>query len=117
MSRTPGEHIANAREHLRVLHEHLDRGDLDDSTIFDAVCMRLSAAIESIGSIDEDLRNQVFVSTWPAVWSVRNRIAHGYIYVDQTIITSTVTGDLPSFENDIDRLDALVANDELHAGD
>lgn len=53
MSRTNAEHLANAKEHLRRLRGHLDRGDLDDDTVFDAVCMRLSAAIESVGAVDE----------------------------------------------------------------
>ncbi len=72
MSRTPQELIASAQQHLRLLHEHLTRGDMDDATIFDAVCMRLSAAIESLGAIDDAFRDQAFGSSWPAIWSVRN---------------------------------------------
>ena len=58
MSRTATELIANVEQHLRVLHEHVARGDMEDETIFDAVCMRLSAAIESLGAIDDGLREQ-----------------------------------------------------------
>lgn len=108
MSRTAAALIANAVEHLRILREHLSRGDLDDGTIFDAVCLRLSAAIGSIDAIDTDLRDRVFGSGWPAVWSVRNRIAHGYVYLDRQIILSTVNEDLAEFQANIGRLAAVV---------
>ena len=53
MSRSDAEHLAAAREHLRMLAEHLGRGDLADETIFDAACLRLAAAIESVGSLPD----------------------------------------------------------------
>jgi uncharacterized protein with HEPN domain len=93
-----------------MLHRHLARGDLDDETIFDAVCMRLSATIESLGAIEDVLREQAFASDWPAIWSVRNRIAHGYIQVDRQVIVGTVTHPLPRFEEQIARLALLVAS-------
>lgn len=68
MSRSPIERVDDARRHLRILHEHLARGDLHDDTIFDAVCMRLSAAIESVAALDADLRSRVFGELWPAIW-------------------------------------------------
>lgn len=104
MSRTDAEHVANAQEHLRVLKRHLGRGDLEDDTIFDAVCLRLAAAIESIGCIDEAARDREFGRNWSAIWSVRNRISHGYMYVDQRLIISTVENDLPAFEESLNRL-------------
>lgn len=104
MNRPDREHLANAQEHLCRLREHLQRGDLEDDTIFDAVCMRLSAAIESVSAVDESARIDEFGSSWTAIWSVRNRIAHGYFYVDRQIITSTVEIDLVEFETRVERL-------------
>lgn len=104
MSRPDVEHLTNAQEHLHRLREHLRRGDLDDDTVLDAVCMRLSAAIESVAAIDESARIDEFGSSWTAIWSVRNRIAHGYFYVDRQIITSTVKSDLVEFEASVERL-------------
>lgn len=109
MSRTDTEHLANAKEHLRRLRQHLDRGDIEDDTVFDAVCMRLSAAIESVGAVDDAHLSEEFGASWPAIWSVRNRIAHGYFYVDRQIITSTVASDLVEFEAGIDRLALLLS--------
>lgn len=99
MSRSDLEHVAAAREHLGALRRHLERGDLADDTIFDAVCMRLSAAIESVAMIEEARRTRAYGDVWPAIWSVRNRIAHGYAFVDRTIIMATVHNDLGEFED------------------
>ncbi len=66
--------------------------------------MRLSAAIESVASISEAARRREFGGSWPAIWSVRNRIAHGYFAVDDRIVRATVRDDLPAFESAIRRL-------------
>ncbi len=63
----------------------------------------LSAAIESIAWISEARRVREFGDSWPAIWSVRNRIAHGYIHVDDRIIHATVNEDLPEFEGVLER--------------
>jgi len=112
VSQPDSVHLTNAKEHLRRLRGHLQRGELDDDTVFDAVCMRLSAAIESVAAVDEALRVDEFGTGWSAIWSVRNRIAHGYFYVDRQIITSTVASDLIEFEASVDRLVEVVSQAE-----
>ncbi|MBA3283068.1 MAG: DUF86 domain-containing protein [Acidimicrobiia bacterium] len=91
-----------------MLRAHLERHDLDDGTVFDAVAMRLAAAIEAISAIDEDTRADVLGDVWPAMWSVRNRLAHGYTYLNRTIVSATVENDLDDFEQALDDLAAAV---------
>jgi uncharacterized protein with HEPN domain len=79
------------------------RRDLDDQTVADAVCLRLSAVIESVASITDDLRSDAFGEDWPLIWATRNRIAHGAL-IDRTMIASTIDNDLPGFEAAIRRL-------------
>lgn len=98
MTRSDAQHIDSAKAHLAQLRQHLSRGDVADDILFDAVCMRLSVAIESVGRIDEETRAKEFGRSWAEIWSVRNRIAHGYFYADRSIIESTVDGDLATFE-------------------
>ena len=111
MTRSDLEHVAAAREHLAHLRRHLERGDLADDTIFDAVCMRLSAAIESVAMVDDALRTRAYGDIWPAIWSVRNRIAHGYFAVDRTIIMATVDNDLGEFEEGLTSIEADAGRD------
>lgn len=64
----------------------------------------LSAAIESVASITDDLRSDAFGEDWPLIWATRNRVAHGYAFIDRTMIASTIDNDLPGFEAAIRRL-------------
>lgn len=81
-----------------MLKRHLQRGDLADETVADAVSLRLAAASEAISETSFDFRSAVFGNEWKAIWATRNRIAHGYAYIDLAIIRSTVEYDLPGFE-------------------
>jgi uncharacterized protein with HEPN domain len=107
VSRTDAELVADALEHLRVLRQHLGKSTLDDQTVADAVSLRLAAAIESVSATSHDLRHRVFGDDWRAIWATRNRIAHGYAFIDVGIIRATVEKDLAAFEtalrNELDR--------------
>lgn len=99
MSRSDEEHVRDALDHLTVLSRHVRRGDLADETIADAVSLRLAAAIEAVSATSSEYRERVFGDEWRIIWATRNRIAHGYAYIDLTLIRSTVEQDLPAFES------------------
>ena len=37
-----------------------------------------------MSAVDESLRSKEFGRSWTAIWSVRNRITHGYFSVDRS---------------------------------
>lgn len=117
MRQTDSEKLRAARDHLTHLRGQLARGDLDDDTVFDAVCMRLSAAIESVAMVSEEPRLAVFGDSWPAIWSVRNRIAHGYVHISRAIVVATVHDDLSEFERGLDVIESLLDADGTPGGD
>ena len=98
MTRSDGELIRDALDHFRVLHLHMNRADLADQTVADAVSLRLGSAIESLSACSPGVRDRVFGGEWAVAWATRNRIAHGYAYVDLDIIRATVEHDLPRIE-------------------
>lgn len=98
MSRSDAELLGDALQHLQMLHHHLERADLADETVADAVSLRLAAAIEAVATASLEVRSRVFGDDWATAWSTRNRIAHGYAHVDLAIIRSTVERDLPGLE-------------------
>lgn len=98
MSRTDRDLLRDALHHVAVLREHLNRTDLSDDTVADAVAMRLAAMIEALARTSDDLRERTFGDQWPLMWATRNRIAHGYVHVDMSIIQQTVDLDLPDIE-------------------
>ena len=76
------------------MQTHAER-DLGDQVVLDAVCMRLSAGIETLATLDPDLREQLFGENWPLMWGMRNRIAHGYMLVDSAVVQQTLLYDIP----------------------
>lgn len=84
-----------------ILRSHLASRGLDDQTVADAVSLRLAAAIESLAQCSDDIRTELFGDDWPLMWATRNRIAHGYAFIDSSIIQATVEEDLPEIERAI----------------
>lgn len=106
MSRAAAEILRDALVHFQIMQEHAEQG-LDERLVIDAVCMRLSAGIEALAALDPSVREEIFGGVWPLMWGMRNRIAHGYLLVDATIIRETLTQDIPTIRSLIRRhLDA-----------
>jgi len=103
VSRTDEQLTRDALDHLEALRRHLERGDLADETIADAVSLRLAAAIEALAGTTAGFREHLFAEEWSVMWATRNRIAHGYAYVDLAIIRATVEHDLPAVERKLRR--------------
>jgi uncharacterized protein with HEPN domain len=99
VTRSDTQLIHEALEHLALLRRHVERGDLSDETVADAVSLRLSAAIETLSQTTDPFRERVFGPDWRAMWATRNRIAHGYIRIDLEMIRSTVERDVPMVES------------------
>jgi len=95
MSRPPEEILTDAIAHLDTLQTYAKR-DLDDQIVIDAVCMRLSAAIETLATLPPGFRDQLFGTDWPLMWGMRNRIAYGYMLVDTDIVRKTFGKDIPT---------------------
>ena len=106
MSREPDEILRDALAHFETMLTYAEH-DLDDQLVIDAICMRLSAGIEALATLRPDVRERLFGDDWPLMWGMRNRIAHGYLLVDTTIVRQTLTQDIPSITARIqDRLGA-----------
>lgn len=102
MSRDTAEILRDAMAHFEIMQEHAEH-DLNDLLVIDAVCMRLSAGIETLAALDPTTRQAMFRDAWSLMWGMRNRIAHGYLLVDPTIIRATLTQDVPSIMRRIGR--------------
>jgi hypothetical protein len=69
---------------------HHAEGDLTDQLVIDPVCMRLSVGLEALARLDTPTRDRLFGDTWPFMWGMRNRMAHGYLLVDTGIVRRTL---------------------------
>jgi uncharacterized protein with HEPN domain len=102
--RSDARHLDDAREHLRVLQEHLSRGSLDDALIRDAVSHRLEVAIDAVGKVNQDLLKAEAPEDWPKIVGMRNMLAHQYADLDQEILQNTINNRLPGLVQLVDRL-------------
>lgn len=103
MSRSSQEVLQEAHIHFELVLNHARRGDVLDQLVVDAICMRLSAGVEVLGRLDPKVRDELFGDGWPLMWGMRNRIAHGYLLVDPTIIRRTLETDIPVILSQIQR--------------
>lgn len=120
MTRSTVEILRDALAHFEIMQSHAER-DLEERLVIDAVCMRLSAGIEALAALDPNVREEMFGEVWPLMWGMRNRIAHGYLLVDTTIIRQTLIHDVPSIMSRIrprvvDR-SAAIGDDHTAAGE
>ncbi len=95
MSRSERELLREALVHFELMLEHARGDDLVDQVVIDAVCLRLSAGVEVLNRLPPSVRDDLFGTSWPLMWGMRNRIAHGYLLVEPTIIRETLTADVP----------------------
>ncbi|HET7305952.1 MAG TPA: HepT-like ribonuclease domain-containing protein [Segeticoccus sp.] len=86
--------MREALVHLELVGEYAGGEDLDQLVI-DAICMRLSAGVEVLARLDPDVRTRLFGDSWPFMSGMRNRIAHGYLLVDSSIVRKTIEIDVP----------------------
>lgn len=97
--------IQEALDHLEMLHRHLSQSEADSQLVLDAAALRLSAAIDSLLRVSEELRLRVMdEKTWRDIKSMRNRIAHAYAVMDASTLSSTFNNDIAVFESDVRRM-------------
>lgn len=71
---------------------------MTDELVFDAVSMRLSAAIEEITPVGESELLGAFGPSWRRIRGTRNAIAHNYRFIDEALLVNVVEHHLPEFE-------------------
>jgi len=99
VSQTPARIVEEALEHLGLIRSHLAYVPTHPQVALDAVCLRLSAAIDRVGSLPPEMRDAVCDGRWADARAMRNRIAHGYATVDPVLVLKAIERDLEPLEN------------------
>lgn len=82
----------------------LQRGDLADALVFDAVRVRLIEIGEAVKAIGPSRLASEPDVPWQDVAGMRNHLAHRYLDTDQAIVAATVDHDLPPLIAAVHRL-------------
>lgn len=104
MSRHDRQRLEDILVALDAIAAHLQRGDLHDGLVFDAVRVRLIEVGEAVKALPADLLASEADLPWAQIAGLRDRLAHRYFDTSHAILAATAEEDLPRLERATRRL-------------
>lgn len=98
MSRQDRRRLEDILAAIDAIAAHLQRGDLHDGLIFDAVRVRLIEIGEAVKALPDDVLGTEPALPWAQIAGMRDRLAHRYFDTSHAILAATVEDDLPQLE-------------------
>jgi uncharacterized protein with HEPN domain len=89
---------------ISAIRGHLERGDLSDGLVFDAVRIRLLEIGEAVKALPVDLLASEPEIPWRDITRMRDHVAHRYFDTNHAIIQATVDHDLAGLDLAVRRL-------------
>jgi uncharacterized protein with HEPN domain len=102
------QRLADIQAAIDAIRSHLQRGDLTDGLIFDAVRIRLLEIGEAVKALPADLLDTQPDIPWRQVAGMRDHLAHRYFDTAHAILKATVDDDLPELERAVHQLTAAL---------
>jgi uncharacterized protein with HEPN domain len=96
---------------IDAIHAHLERGDLHDGLVFDAVRVRLIEIGEAVKALPAQLLASEPALPWAQIAGMRDRLAHRYFDTSHAILAATVSEELPELDAAVRRLLPRVGDD------
>lgn len=90
--------LADVQAAIDATRSHLQRGDLSDGLIFDAVRIRLLEIGEAVKALPKELLDTQPAIPWRQITRMRDHLAHRYFDTAHAILQATVDDDLPELE-------------------
>ncbi len=112
MSYRERQRLSDIQAAIDAIRSHLQRGDLSDGLVFDAVQIRLLEIGEAVKALPEDLLATQPSIPWRQIARMRDHLAHRYFDTAHAILQATVEEDLPDLERAIHALDHSLPEDE-----
>ena len=97
-SRPGRQRLADIQAAIDAIGSHLQRGDLSDGLIFDAVRIRLLEIGEAVKALPDDLLATQQSIPWRQITRMRDHHAHRYFDTAHAILQATVDEDPPDLE-------------------
>ncbi len=98
MSYRERQRLADTQAAIDAIRSHLQRGDLSDGLIFDAVRIRLLEIGEAVKALPDDLLATQPSIPWRQIARMHDHLAHRYFDTAHAIVQATVNEDLPDLE-------------------
>lgn len=104
MSRRDRQRLEDISAAISAITAHLQRGDLSDGLVFDAVRVRLIEIGEAVKALPESLLASQDRIPWADIARLRDLLAHRYFDTSHSILQATVDHDLPALKEAVVRL-------------
>jgi uncharacterized protein with HEPN domain len=105
------QRLADIQAAIDAIRAHLQRGELQDGLIFDAVRIRLLEIGEAVKALSDDLLVTQPAIPWQQIARMRDHLAHRYFDTSHAILQSTVDHDLPELERAVSATIRALANE------
>jgi uncharacterized protein with HEPN domain len=92
------QRLADIQAAIDAVRSHLQRGDLSDGLVFDAVRIRLVEIGEAVKALPAEMLSSQPDIPWSQIARMRDRLAHRYFDTDHLVLQATVDNDLPELE-------------------
>jgi uncharacterized protein with HEPN domain len=106
------QRLSDIQAAIDAIRSHLQRGDLSDGLIFDAVRIRLLEIGEAVKALPGDLLDTQPSIPWKQIARMRDHLAHRYFDTAHAILQATVDDDLPDLERAIHALAQSLPGDD-----
>jgi uncharacterized protein with HEPN domain len=106
------QRLADIQAAIDAIRSHLQRGDLSDGLVFDAVRIRLLEIGEAVKALPAEMLDSQPAIPWTQIARMRDHLAHRYFDTNHAILQATVDNDLPELERAVQTL-----AETLSAGD
>jgi uncharacterized protein with HEPN domain len=98
------QRLADIQAAIDAIRSHLQRGDLSDGLVFDAVRIRLLEIGEAVKALPAEMLRSQPAIPWAQIARLRDRLAHRYFDTDHAVLHATVDNDLPELERAVQAL-------------
>jgi uncharacterized protein with HEPN domain len=111
------QRLADIQAAIDAIRSHLQRGDLSDGLVFDAVRIRLLEIGEAVKALPAEMLGSQPDIPWTQIARMRDHLAHRYFDTDHTVLQATVDNDLPELERAVQALaETLPAEEQQEEG-
>jgi uncharacterized protein with HEPN domain len=110
MTRHDEERLDDIDVAIVAIESHVQRGDLSDGLIFDAVRVRLIEIGEAVKQITPELLETEPDVPWQSVAGMRDRLTHHYFDTSHAILQRTIDEDIPILKVSLARLQQRVSD-------
>lgn len=112
MSYRDCQRIGDIQTAIDAIRAHLNRGQLSDGLVFDAVRIRLLEIGEAVKTLPTELLDRQPSVPWREVARMRDHLPHHYFHTSVALVQSTVDQDLPALERAIQSIALALPPDE-----